>query len=545
MGNTFRLFIPITKIDKEQRTVGGWATTEKLDKQNEIVDYAASKKAFEDWSGNIREMHEPKAVGKAIDIQHDDENKRIYVTAKISRGAEDTWLKVKDKTLTGFSIGGQTQDKINQIVKDDEETKQVTRITKYKLNELSLVDNPANPEAQFELVKNVGGQLTQTLVIEDDVPKKISKKYNGGEFDKMALSRKTLNKLADLTKTIERIVKEDWEDPNSEVGSAKQTPRQTTEGTQVAKQDGDWEDPNSEVGGAKKTPNQTTEGKEVEKADMDTNPDSDLETQAEDGSDAAPVTKLYKRNKAGAYEEVTPEEAEKFLKADMDTNPDSDLETQAEDGSDAAPVTKRRYRKQDEEDEDEGVEKVEHLEDEDEEPTTKTRKRYSRKAEHEEDEDVEKAEHDENEDETMKTRKRSKAYDEDEDETMKTRKVRKARKQYAEDEEDEDMGKAHNGHDEDEEPVAKTVLRTLNRMEKRLEKIETTPLPRKYHKVEKGDNTESDDEALAKATDEVKTATEEARVTGRPCSPAIEKKRAWILDKMLSGKFGSSEIQKV
>jgi len=65
MGTRFRLLIPIEKIDKERRTVSGWATTESVDKQNEIVDYGASKKAFEDWHGNIREMHEPKAVGKA------------------------------------------------------------------------------------------------------------------------------------------------------------------------------------------------------------------------------------------------------------------------------------------------------------------------------------------------------------------------------------------------------------------------------------------------------------------------------------------------
>ena len=67
--NEFRIFIPIAKVNHEQRTVAGWATTEKVDKQNEIVDYEASKKAFDDWHGNIREMHEPKAVGKAIAVQ--------------------------------------------------------------------------------------------------------------------------------------------------------------------------------------------------------------------------------------------------------------------------------------------------------------------------------------------------------------------------------------------------------------------------------------------------------------------------------------------
>lgn len=530
----FHLFIPITKVDEERRTVAGWATTEKVDKQNEIVDYEASKKAFDDWHGNIREMHEPKAVGKAISVKHDDGDRRIYVTAKISKGAEDTWEKVKDGTLTGFSIGGQTIDKISQIVKDDDETKQVTRITKYKLNELSLVDNPANPEAEFELVKSVGGQLLQTQVIEDDVTKEIkTKKYHGGEYETMALSKKTLTEIGELVTSLGKLVKGDWVDPNHVVGSAKKTPNQTTEGKEVAKADGDWEDPNREVGSAKKTPNQTTEGKEVEKADMET--DSDLQTQDEDGSDAAPVTKLYKQNEDGEMEEATEEDAKKFLKADMET--DSDLQTQDEDGSDAAPVTKAEH----DDAEDEDVEKAEHdMKDEDDEK--KTTKRYHRKAEHdyEEDDDTEKAYDDEDEDDTEK------AYDDEEDkeETTKTRK--RYRKQADEDEEDED--ETEKAYDEDEEDdTKKTVMSELRKISNRLTKIETTPMPRKYHKVEKSGDSTGDGEAelIQKTTDDVKSATETARVTGIPCTPEIEKKREWLLNKSFDRKFGTSDLRKV
>lgn len=165
----FRLAMPFVKVDKEKRIVSGFATTEDVDKQNEVVDYAASKEAFKDWTGNIREMHEPKAVGKAVSWRPDDEHKGVYVDAYVSKGAEDTWQKILDGTLKGFSIGGQTVNKIQQIVKDAESgsQKHVTRITKYKLTELSLVDNPANPEATFELVKFVDGVPTQTKLVED------------------------------------------------------------------------------------------------------------------------------------------------------------------------------------------------------------------------------------------------------------------------------------------------------------------------------------------------------------------------------------------
>lgn len=165
----FLLTLPICKVDAEKRTVEGFATTEDIDKQNELVDFGASKEAFGAWQGNLREMHEPKAVGKAIEWHPDDEKRGIYVKAYISKGAQDTWEKIKDGTLKAFSIGGQTVNKIQQIIKDAQSgsSRNVTRITKYKLTELSLVDNPANPNAAFELVKSVNGVPTQTQLVED------------------------------------------------------------------------------------------------------------------------------------------------------------------------------------------------------------------------------------------------------------------------------------------------------------------------------------------------------------------------------------------
>jgi hypothetical protein len=169
MRQDFVLYAPICKINQEKRTVAGWATTEQLDKQHEIVDYNGSKEAFANWQGNIREMHEPKAIGKAVEIIPNDPEKKIWVEAYISKGAEDTWQKINENILTGFSIGGQTVSKTVQIVKDMDTGGQrtVNRITKYKLNELSLVDNPANPGCTFTLVKSVDGVSYQTEIVED------------------------------------------------------------------------------------------------------------------------------------------------------------------------------------------------------------------------------------------------------------------------------------------------------------------------------------------------------------------------------------------
>lgn len=165
----FLISLPFIKVDKEKRIVSGYATTDAIDKQGEQVDYEASKEAFKNWGMNVREMHEPTAVGKAVSWAPDDQKRGIKVDAYISKGAESTWQKILDGTLKAFSIGGQTISKTQQIIKDESTGGQrhITKINSYKLTELSLVDNPANPDATFELVKMVGDIPTQTEIVED------------------------------------------------------------------------------------------------------------------------------------------------------------------------------------------------------------------------------------------------------------------------------------------------------------------------------------------------------------------------------------------
>ena len=160
MKRNFNMVIPLTKVDEEKRLVYGRATQEVLDKDNEKLDYDSSKPNFEDWSGefakttdgksygNIREQHDPKkACGKlAQPLTFDDEEKAIDVCAKIV--SDDTWNKVKEGVLTGFSIGGS----YSKRWKDNDG---VTRYTAVPC-EISIVDNPCCPTATIEFVKADG-----------------------------------------------------------------------------------------------------------------------------------------------------------------------------------------------------------------------------------------------------------------------------------------------------------------------------------------------------------------------------------------------------
>ena len=162
-GENVRLSMPFSKVDKERRIVSGFATLDNIDKQNDIVTPEASLKAFQKFRGNIREMHQPISVGKMVSFKEDKyfdpETKKfysgIYVSAYVSKGAQDTWEKVLDGTLSGFSIGGRMKKWDDGY--DTKSDKSIRIIKEYDLMELSLVDSPANQFANILSVEKVDG----------------------------------------------------------------------------------------------------------------------------------------------------------------------------------------------------------------------------------------------------------------------------------------------------------------------------------------------------------------------------------------------------
>ena len=162
-GDNLRLSMPFSKVDKERRIVSGFASLDNLDKQDDIVTAEASMAAFAKFRGNIREMHQPVAVGKMVNFKEDKyfdpESKKFYkgvfVSAYVSKGAQDTWEKVLDGTLTGFSIGGR-MNKWDDAYDEKSDT-QIRVIKEYDLVELSLVDSPANQFANIVSVEKVDG----------------------------------------------------------------------------------------------------------------------------------------------------------------------------------------------------------------------------------------------------------------------------------------------------------------------------------------------------------------------------------------------------
>ena len=94
---------------------------------------------------------------KFYDKEEDKFYNGVYVDAYISKGAQDTWEKVLDGTLSGFSIGGKIKESDNEVNKATGEA--VRFIKDYDLVELSIVDSPANELCNILSIEKVNGQM--------------------------------------------------------------------------------------------------------------------------------------------------------------------------------------------------------------------------------------------------------------------------------------------------------------------------------------------------------------------------------------------------
>jgi phage head maturation protease len=155
-----RFYWPIAKVDREQRMVWGYASTEAEDDQGEVIRREALDAALADYMrfANIREMHQPSAVGVAPEAAVDDRG--LYLGARIVDA--EAWRKVTEGVYKGFSIGGRV------TARDPGDRKVITGLS---LTEISVVDRPANPEAVFDCWKAASPAAEDTANMTDHAPR--------------------------------------------------------------------------------------------------------------------------------------------------------------------------------------------------------------------------------------------------------------------------------------------------------------------------------------------------------------------------------------
>src|SRR5688500_2667653 len=96
-GETLRMGMDFSKVDKKGRMVYGWATVDNVDTENDVVTAEASADAFSRSRMNLREMHKKdSAVGRIVSFKEDEfrapdgnMHRGIFVKVRVSEGAED------------------------------------------------------------------------------------------------------------------------------------------------------------------------------------------------------------------------------------------------------------------------------------------------------------------------------------------------------------------------------------------------------------------------------------------------------------------------
>jgi hypothetical protein len=166
------MYAPFLRIDAAKREVVGQATAEVPDSYGTIFGYYPP--AWEKWRGNIREQHDPKkAVGSKVDYFPNEELRLVDLHSRVSRGAQDTWLKVEDNVLTGYSLSvipdAEFGNDTKRWPRKEYQGKEYPYLPRYSIAEVSLVDNPACPGCDIAIVR-ADGVATDVLDVTEDEP---------------------------------------------------------------------------------------------------------------------------------------------------------------------------------------------------------------------------------------------------------------------------------------------------------------------------------------------------------------------------------------
>jgi HK97 family phage prohead protease/HK97 family phage major capsid protein len=129
-------------------TIEGYASTDDVDRQGDIVPASVWKKGIQNYLKNpviLAYHNHSEPVGRMVD--HRVDGKGLWVKARISSAADEVFNLVKDGILTAFSIGFRIVDA------EYDAAKELFVVKELELHEISIVSVPANQNTLFSLSK--------------------------------------------------------------------------------------------------------------------------------------------------------------------------------------------------------------------------------------------------------------------------------------------------------------------------------------------------------------------------------------------------------
>ena len=190
-----------TILKSDELIIGGYASIEIVDKQNDLITIDALDEAVKKYMGekkyrNVMSNHSNVQVGEVVE-KYRDKNGTLHKTGVDDVGfyvvikmrddiekAKEINRGIRKGTLRSLSIGGQAISK-KQRTSDD--YGEYNEIDKLELHEVTICEKGINPEAKFDILKqDVGGE------------EKMSEKLE-----------KALEELNDLMKQVNQLNKEE------------------------------------------------------------------------------------------------------------------------------------------------------------------------------------------------------------------------------------------------------------------------------------------------------------------------------------------------
>jgi len=147
--------------------IGGYASIEIVDKQNDLITLKALKEAVTKYMENpkfrnVMTNHSNVQVGEVVE-SYRDKTGRLWKTEVDDVGffvviklrddiekAKEINRGIRKGSLRSFSIGGQA---IQKVKKNHEELGQYNEISKLELHEVTICEKGINPEAKFDILK--------------------------------------------------------------------------------------------------------------------------------------------------------------------------------------------------------------------------------------------------------------------------------------------------------------------------------------------------------------------------------------------------------
>ena len=188
-------------LKSDELIIGGYASIEIVDKQNDLITLEALKKSVTKYMNdqkyrNVMSNHSNVQVGEVIEKYRDSngvlhktdvDEVGFYVVIKLRddiEKAKEISRGIRKGTLRSFSIGGQA---ISKKQRTSDEFGKYNEIDELELHEVTICEKGINPEAKFDILKmeksNMSDQLEKSLEELNGLLKQVQEFQKGDELE--------------------------------------------------------------------------------------------------------------------------------------------------------------------------------------------------------------------------------------------------------------------------------------------------------------------------------------------------------------------------